>query len=644
MNQRTNQYKPKLWLLLWLILLGLALTWRAQNLDAFGLSNDEGAHVMWAQLAVDGFTLYEETVAVQSPLFLEAVALAFRLGGSSLLVGRWAILLSFILLAAALSWLAHRAGGWLAALAALFLLGISPLLFTFSRLVMAEVPATGLAVAALVLAFVYFDKNHRGWLVASGLMLGLSLITKALNPFVAVPIGLILLLRYFDSTPTPSPLQQWKNLLIDGLLWGGAVLLPIILLPLIYNPAALYEQLVAFRGDLRAAIPGCWPDTWAKFELFVFSHWGVWLLAVAGAVIAGWQSVTARTAPPASRNLFIFLHQNPAIFYALTWTLWLLAGVVMLLWHTPLFPHHFIVLLPPLILLAAGFIKEIVALSRRRHWAMALWLGVVAAALNLPTMITANQKTAAIVTGGRETEAIQLLEAVSAPTDFVMGDSQLLIFMADRRTPPPLGDVALVAIKAGRQTSDRMIQMTEDFGSPAVVQWSLRLPWLPEYLAWIDDHYLAKRIWDNDHIIYFAPRWFAGQPIPNEQDESLGPLIRLRGFQLDETSSPDGRLDLKLFWQADAPPEENYTVFTQLLDSCGAYVAGWDSQPLAGYFPTRQWPAGEIISDIVQFPLPPDLPPGEYTLITGMYLLNTGERLTQPDGSDHIVLSTLTIP
>ena len=112
------------WLLLWLILVGLALAWRAQNLDAFGHSNDEGAHLMWARLAVDGYPLYGETQAVQSPLFLEVVGLAFRLVGQTIQAGRWAMLMGFVLLTVTLSWLAYRAGGWLSALAAMFLLGI----------------------------------------------------------------------------------------------------------------------------------------------------------------------------------------------------------------------------------------------------------------------------------------------------------------------------------------------------------------------------------------------------------------------------------------------------------------------------------------------------------------------------------------
>jgi hypothetical protein len=235
-----------------------------------------------------------------------------------------------------------------------------------------------------------------------------------------------------------------------------------------------------------------------------------------------------------------------------------------------------------------------------------------------------------------------LLSAVSAPGDFVMGDSQLLIFMADRRTPPPLGDVALVAIKAGRQTSERMVKLTEQYQAPAVVQWSLRLPWLPEYLAWVEQNYLARRVWDNDHIIYFGLRWPPGQPIPNERTVRLGDSLALRGYKLEtEAVKPGQTLTFKVYWQTDKPLAQDYTVFTQLLDKNGALVVSWDSQPLGAYFPTSQWPANEIVTDIVQLPIPAETPPGGYTLITGMYRLDTLERLPTAAGGDYITLTTL---
>jgi hypothetical protein len=201
--------------------------------------------------------------------------------------------------------------------------------------------------------------------------------------------------------------------------------------------------------------------------------------------------------------------------------------------------------------------------------------------------------------------------------------------------------VALVAIKAGRQTSERMINLTAQYQAPAVVQWSLRLPWLPDYLAWVDSSYLARRVWDNDHIIYFGLRVPPGQAIPNERMIRLGDFVSVRGYQVEPLQVGQD-LNLKVYWQTDAPLKDDYTIFTQLLDRQGNLAASWDSQPLGGYFPTSQWPAREIVTDIVRLPVPAGLPPGDYTLITGLYRLETLERLRTADGhNDYVTLTTL---
>jgi hypothetical protein len=665
--------KSKIWPLLWLLIFALAFAWRAQNLDAFGLSNDEGAHLMWARLAVDGYPLYSQTYAVQSPLFLETVGLAFRLAGPTIQAGRWAILPSFGLLALALSWLAYRSGGWPAAFTALVLVSLSPLIFTFSRLVMAEVPATALAVISVLLLFLYLERQHKGWLLASGLALGLSFIIKAINPFVIAPIGFLFLVssqKVISDRRSPAA----SHLFLDAFIWSLGLIMPLATVLLLYDPAAVYDQLLRFRGDLRAAIPSSTAETWAQFKLFLDSHWGFWLLAFGSIMATVWRIWEAKQGsrgtghvlslskegqgrlPQNLPNLPILQSSN--LLYLLTGLTWLLAGAGMLWWHRPLFPHHFIVLLPPLILLGVEFISSLH--KKTTSWLsdpglrssvpgrLSLIIGfalIAIAAFNLPAMVKANQETAAIVTGGREAEALKLLQNVSAPDDFVMGDSQLLIFMAGRRTPPPLGDVALVAIKAGRQTSARMIGLTEQYQAPAVVQWSLRLPWLPEYLAWVEANYLARRVWDNDHLIYFGRRISPGEAVPNARALRLGETVVLRGYQLEAGPIKAGQsLNLKVYWQSDAPLGDDYTIFTQLLDGQGALAAGWDSQPLGGYFPTSQWPAGEIVTDIISLPLPPDLPPGDYTLITGLYRLDTLERLPTADGSgDFVTLTTLRI-
>ena len=121
--------------------------------------------------------------------------------------------------------------------------------------------------------------------------------------------------------------------------------------------------------------------------------------------------------------------------------------------------------------------------------------------------------------------------------------------------------------------------------------------------------------------------------------------FRLRGYQLlTDTIVPGGEVNLGLFWQTDAASDIDYTVFTQLLDGNGAFVTGYDSQPLGGYFPTSQWPADEVVTDFIRLPVPDTLAPGQYTLITGMYRLDTLERLTVlEDGRDFITVADVTV-
>ena len=73
-------------------------------------------------------------------------------------------------------------------------------------------------------------------------------------------------------------------------------------------------------------------------------------------------------------------------------------------------------------------------------------------------------------------------------------------------------------------------------------------------------------------------------------------------------------------------------------------VAGNDTQPLEGRYPTSLWAAGETIPDRHTLSLPADLPPGPYRLALGLYHQPTGERLplylpsTPPDPAGRLIL------
>jgi hypothetical protein len=119
----------------------------------------------------------------------------------------------------------------------------------------------------------------------------------------------------------------------------------------------------------------------------------------------------------------------------------------------------------------------------------------------------------------------------------------------------------------------------------------------------------------------------SGVPLPAGAT-NFGDQIALLDVQPDTTTlAPGGQLNIGLAWQALGPIDDDYTVFVQLLSPAGELVTQVDAWPLQGTYPTSAWQLGETITDPYQLSLPPDLAPGEYQLIIGLYRLADLQRL-----------------
>jgi hypothetical protein len=114
--------------------------------------------------------------------------------------------------------------------------------------------------------------------------------------------------------------------------------------------------------------------------------------------------------------------------------------------------------------------------------------------------------------------------------------------------------------------------------------------------------------------------------------------IHLTGFQLDSLT-PD-QVEFTLAWRVEEQPQEDYTVFAQLLDEQGQLVANFDRPPLDGAYPTSTWLPGQMIHDPRFIPLG-EIKPGQYQLIVGLYETASGRRLKTVEGNDFMALSTL---
>jgi hypothetical protein len=82
-----------------------------------------------------------------------------------------------------------------------------------------------------------------------------------------------------------------------------------------------------------------------------------------------------------------------------------------------------------------------------------------------------------------------------------------------------------------------------------------------------------------------------------------------------------------LYWQADGRLDTPFTVFNHLVNENGELVAQQDGMPANNSLPTTCWQPGEIITDTHHITLKPEIPPGTYTLLAGLYHPDTGVRL-----------------
>jgi hypothetical protein len=81
-----------------------------------------------------------------------------------------------------------------------------------------------------------------------------------------------------------------------------------------------------------------------------------------------------------------------------------------------------------------------------------------------------------------------------------------------------------------------------------------------------------------------------------------------------------GTVPITLFWDVAHQPAHDYHVFLHLCRDCSVPpAASDDGPPLDGYLPTSTWLPGKPARDDRAIPLPPDMEPGRYTLLMGLY-------------------------
>ena len=120
------------------------------------------------------------------------------------------------------------------------------------------------------------------------------------------------------------------------------------------------------------------------------------------------------------------------------------------------------------------------------------------------------------------------------------------------------------------------------------------------------------------------------QAIPHRSKIDFDNTMRLLGHDLEtSTTKPGGQVAVTLYWEALAPTEEDYVVFTHLLDNYELVVAQRDTLPGLGLLSTTHLEPGFRWADRYVLPLPATAyAPNEAQIEVGLFSTRTGQRLS----------------
>ena len=161
--------------LLWVILLILTLLSRVIGLGDRAMSHDESLHTVYSWQLYDGRG-YQHQPMMHGPLKFILNAVAYFIFGVDDWSSRIQVAL-FGVLMVGLAWCFRRWLGKAGALATGIMLAISPALLYYSRYIRDEVMLCALLVLLALCMFRYLESRSTGWLIATGVTLGVAFLT-----------------------------------------------------------------------------------------------------------------------------------------------------------------------------------------------------------------------------------------------------------------------------------------------------------------------------------------------------------------------------------------------------------------------------------------------------------------------------------
>jgi hypothetical protein len=457
-----------------ILLIGFAFV-QGRNIDAsFSNDYDEGVYLSSARMLNLGHPLFASVFSSQPPVFLESLAVCFRVFGDSVAAGRGMTLFFACVNLVAIAWVAGRLLHPPAAPFAMTCLGLTLCFFQNARNCTAEMPSLAFALVAICLIVSPFWKWPLIRFGLSGASFAAAVLTKLLVAPMLLPLLVVICVpqnglhcrRELDGA------AGWRSLLFRILAFGTGGCIFGILVLMRYDFTSMYDQVVRFHEASKQAYPLSLGRNAGTLKDYALSGFGIVASAVGGLVLLWW------------RNRWVCV-----------WiSLWLCATVGFILIHSPLFDRHLLLAAPPIALAASASVswRPLAGRGARLNF-----LGLYFAALSLISLDSrSGEIDLSCMRGWRslsrnfpaeQKRAIELIQGQTKPDEFVVSDEQMQAFRAGRCIPPWLCDTSFNRIRSGYLNEAEAIRASA--GARMVIIWTHRLQGLPGFEMWVESHF-----------------------------------------------------------------------------------------------------------------------------------------------------------
>ncbi len=552
------------------------------------------------------------------PLYFLALGLWREVAGDSRLALRWLSLAAGLLTVAVTYRIGALVFGRRAAWGGALLLAILPLAAYYSQ----EVRHYGWFTLTVGLMWFFWLRLHK--YPTFGKMLGYMLSLAAASYtlyFAVIPLALQVILTLIVLSQT----RHWRLGYLSLAAWGGALLLYVPWLSVIVTIQwpTLTSGISGFPGTYTATLANALPVA----ELLLGPQVAL-LLALLGLGLWGILRPNGLRSPFAAGSL-------------VAGGLGLALGLFLLSIRFDLLAGRTLVFVTPLLMILAGYGLSL--LDRRGQVALVSALLVVT--LAAPPVIQPRLNS---------DETAQLLSA-----DYSVGDLIVLetgwddnAFAYEIRRLLPDAHIIRTLSRADIYSDEKDLlpalrPLLDEQRRIWVVQWLQA----PQIMPWLDSPESGfERILAHE------------RPVAPEYSQRFGPSTihltlyarpdRVRvGWQYGEwftlhdaiavdRAAPGQSLHVDLWWSARQPVPLDYSVGVFLLDATGAVRVEQNGPP--GSLPTSQWTPSQWMHDRHSLRLPPDLPPGAYTLVVNAYWFGDNQPLLV-DGQPFQVIGRLDI-